>query len=52
MKQPTVLEDKEVRKIIANYLGIDVKRISRLKYSYAIEDATCGEIKKIEELDV
>ena len=52
MKQPTVLEDKEVRKIIANYLGIDVKRISRLKYSYAIDDATCSEIKKIEELDV
>lgn len=52
MKQSTVLEDKEVQKIIAEYLGIDVKRISRLKYSYAIEDATCAEIKKIEELDV
>ena len=52
MKQPIVLEDKEVRRIIANYLEVDENKITRLKYSYAIDEATGAEIKKIQDLGV
>lgn len=45
MKQQVTLESKEVRLIIARYLGIPEEQVIPLRYSYAIEGLTVEEIE-------
>ena len=46
MKTQVTLESKEVRTIIASFLGIQEEKVIPLRYSFAIEGLSAEEIER------
>lgn len=46
MTQNVTLDNKEVREIIAKFLGISVEQVVSLKYNFAITGLSAEEITK------
>ena len=46
MKETVVLESKEVREIIANYLGIKIEDVIPQRYSFSVAGLSADEIKQ------
>ena len=46
MKQQITLDSKEVRKIIAKFLGITEEQVVPLRYNFAIEGMSAEEIEQ------
>ena len=46
MKQQVTLDSKEVRKIIAIFLGIPEEQVVPLRYNFAIEGMSAEEIER------
>lgn len=46
MKQQITLDSKEVRKIIAIFLGIPEEQVVPLRYNFAIEGMSAEEIER------
>lgn len=46
MKQQITLESKEVRTIIAKFLGIPEEQVVPLRYNFAIEGMSAEEIER------
>ncbi len=46
MKQQITLDSKEVRKIIAKFLGITEEQVVPLRYNFAIEGMSAEEIER------
>ena len=46
MKQQITLESKDVKKIIAKYLGIPEEKVVPLRYNFAIEGMSVEEIER------
>lgn len=46
MKQQITLDSKEVRKIIAKFLGIPEEQVVPLRYNFAIEGMSAEEIEQ------